>query len=238
MSALPDGLYSAIPQERVTALGKATGDDRDRLMSELPDWPIFSPGSLNAWLVFLGPSPGNSPGGSWDYDPLPSVGDAHPGVAEYSDRRGFWKRIREYACAVFPDLSPRDAYAATMVRNLDPNQSATAPQGEHMYPAAVQVVDVLDKLIRPRLVVALGGAREHTDRAFRDVANAKEWDSGVLYTARARGECRWFSLRGTWKSGEAFLYVSPTGVHPSMHHVSKEDTLRFLRQQSEAARRL
>ena len=119
-------------------------------MVGLPSWPVFSPGSLNAWLVFLGPSPGNSPGSSWNYDPLPSVGGAHGGVAEYVDRRGFWNGIRKFARTIFPELSPTDVYAATMVRNLDPEQSATGPTGGHMYPAAIQVTEVLGKLIRPR----------------------------------------------------------------------------------------
>ena len=236
--ALPLGFYNAQPQERVAALYQTTSNLRDNLMTGLPDWPIYSPGSLNAWLVFLGPSPGNSPGGLWNYDPLPSFGRAHGGVAEYRDRRGFWNGIREYARAIFPELSPANAYAATMVRNLDPKQSATAPTGGHMYPAAVQVTEILGRLVRPRLVIALGGARKHTDKAFQNVASINHMDSGTLYTAKKGNECRWFSLKGSWHTGEPFLYVSPTGIHPSLAHVSRQDSLRFLDQQSKVARSL
>ena len=237
--ALPLGFYSAQPQERVTALYQAPSNLRDDLMAGLPDWPIYSPGSLNAWLVFLGPSPGDSPGGPWNYDWLPSLGRAHGGVAEYRDSRGFWKGIREYACAIFPELSPDDAYAATMVRNLDSKQSATAPTGGHMYPAAIEVTKILGKLVRPRLVIALGGARKHTDKAFqKNWASISHMDSGTLYTAKKGNECRWFSLRGSWHTGEPFLYVSPIGIHPSLAHVSKQDSARFLDQQSKVARSL
>lgn len=237
-SDLPSGFYSAVPQERVAALGHATHDLRKTLMTGLPSWPVKSPGSLNAWLVFLGPSPGNSPGASWDYDPRPSVGGAHGGVAEYVDGNGFWNGIREFAHAIFPELSAADSYATTMVRNLDTKQSATAPTGKHMDAAAVQVADVLGKLIRPRLVIALGGARKYTDQAFRRVRGAKDLDSGRLYTAKAHKERKWFSLVANWESGDPFLYVSPTGIHPSLSHVSRGDTLTFLRKQSKAARSL
>ena len=235
---LPSGFYSAVPQERVAALGHATGDLRDVLMAGLPSWPKMSPGTLNAWLVFLGPSPGASPGDSWNYDPVPSVGVAHGGVAEYEDRNNFWKGIRLFARTIFTELSPADAYAATMVRNLDPKMSATAPTGKHMDTAALQVIDVLGKLIRPRLVIALGGARKHTDRAFRKLPGARDWDSGTLLTARKGLERGWFSLTANWESGDAFLYVSPKGIHPSRRHISREDTLDFLRQQSKVARSL
>ncbi len=238
MTDLPTGFYAPAPRDRVTALGYATGELRSLMMDGLPQWPLYSPGSLNAWLVFLGPSPGFSPGDAWGYDPLPSVGRAHPGVAEYLDTNGFWNGIRQYARTIFPELKPADAYAATMVRNLDPQQSATAPTGGHMYPAAVQVVDVLDKLIRPRLIVALGGARKLADRAVQENTNAANLDSGVLYTAKSGDERAWFSLAGNWESGEPFLYVSPSGIHPSLRHISEADSLGFVRSQSDAARGL
>ena len=130
---------------------------REALVSQVPQWPAMSPGSLNAWLVFLGPSPGNSPGEPWNYDPNSSIGCAHPGVSEYVDRRGFWNHIREYARAVLYELGANDAYAATMIRNLNPTQSATATRDWRMYIAAREVVEVLGKVIRPRLVIALGG---------------------------------------------------------------------------------
>ena len=235
---LPPGFYSAVPQERVVALSHTTSDLRELLMAGLPSWPRLSPGSLNAWLVFLGPSPGNSPGGSWIYDPLPAVGGAHSGVAEYVDRNNFWNGIRLFARTIFPELSPIDAYAATMVRNFDPEQSATAPTGRHMYSSALQVTEILGKLIRPRLVIALGGARVHSYRAFRRLPSAKDLDCGTLFTARTGNKREWFSLVANWESGDAFLYVSPSGIHPSRPHVSHEDALKFLRHQAKVARAL
>ena len=235
---LPSGLYSAVPQERVFALAHITGAMRKSLMGGLPSWPVMSPGSLNAWLVFLGPSPGNSPGGTWDYDSRPSVGGAHGGVAEYVDSNGFWDGIREFARVIFPELSPADAYAATMVRNLDTEQSATAPAGKQMGSAALEVVHALGKLIRPRLIIALGGARKYTDPAFKKMSGARDLDSGRLFTAISGRERKWVSLVAHWESGDQFLYVSPSGIHPSLPHVSRDDTVKFLRKQSEIARSL
>ena len=235
--SVPPGFYSAVPQERVVALGHATSALRKVLMRG-HGWPTMSPGSLNAWLVFLGASPGDSPRLPWNYDPLPSVGVAHGGVAEYVDGKGFWNGIREYARTIFPELCPADAYAATMVRNLVPEQSATAPTGKRMPAAALQVAEVLGELIRPRLVIAIGSAREHTDRVFRKLPGAKEMDSGTLHTSKSCFTREWFSLTANWESGDAFLYVSPTGIHPSRRQLSREDTLDFLRRQSEVARAL
>ena len=236
--AIPDGLYSAEPEERVAALGEVSSDLRESLMAGLPSWPTMSPGSLNAWLVFLGPSPGGSPGGDWYYDALPSIGGPHGGVSEYVDGNNFWDGIREFARTVFPELCPTSAYAATMVSNLTPEQSATGPTGQYMSCAAIQVAEVLGQLIRPRLVIALGGARRYTDRSFRDLPCTREFDCGVLLTSQARAERRWFSLKSYWPSGEPFLYVSPAGIHPSLFHVSKVDTLKFLDLQSKVARTL
>ena len=238
LKGIPSGFYSSVPQERVTALKRTTTEQRTTLMEDLPDWPMKSPGSLNAWLVFLGPSPGNSPGGDWDYNPLPSIGGPHLGIVEYVDRKGFWKSIQEYARTIFPELRPIDAYAATMVRNLVEEQAATGPDGPHMYVAADQAVEVLDRRVRPRLVISLGKARKFTDPAFLKMTNSKHQDSGTLFSSKARNKHKWFSLTGEWETGEAFLYVSPVGIHPSRKQISCSDTLDFLLHQSNVARSL
>ena len=235
---LPSGFYSPVPSERVNALKVTTEEHRALLMEGLPDWPVMSPGSVNAWLVFIGPSPGNSPGRPWCYDPLPSVGESHPGVSEYVDTRNFWNRIRQFVRQIFSELEPAEAYAATMVRNLHHERSATAPKGGFMAAGADEVFCVLDRLVRPRLIVSIGGARRYTDEAFRHKPGIREFDSGVLYSSIKRNELEWFSLSGTWKSGVPFLYVSAKGIHPSRIHVSMGDILMFLRNQSEEARLL
>ena len=237
LESIPSGLYSAVPEERVHALNHTTSEQRTTLMTGVPEWPMMSPGSLNAWLVFIGASPGISPGGDWNYDPLPSIRGPHPGVSEYEDENDFWNRIREYARTILPELRPNDAYAATMVRNLDENQTPPIPRdGRKMYPAANQVVQVMSKLIRPRLVISLGSARKFTDSAFCQIASEKH--SGTLFTARTGKRREWFSLMGNWESGDAFLYVSASGIEPSMRQVSLEDTLDFLHDQSRVARSL
>ena len=163
---------------------------------------------------------------------------AHGGVSEYVDGKRYWKTIRLYARTIFPELSPIDAYAATMVRNLTSIQSATAPAGPLMHSAAREVSKILGALVRPRLVLALGGARKYTDPVFEGMPGFREIGRDVLFTSCSKAERPWFSLSSRWPSGDQFLYVSPAGVHPSIPHVSKEDTLEFLDQQSKIARAL
>jgi hypothetical protein len=231
----PSGFYSAEPRERVAALRGTTLELR-RLLLEGVNWPRYSPGTLNAWLVFLGASPGASPKGTWDYDPLPAVGGAHPGVAEYQDAKGYWDGIRLFARTILSDMTPSDAYMATMVRNLDDRQSALGPRGSRMYQAARDVSDVLDRIVRPAMVVALGSVRTYTDRVFAEWPRARARNSGCLRTALRGVERRWSSVSGFWSTGELFLYLAPSGIHPSLFHVSREDTLRFLSQQAHIVR--
>lgn len=236
---IPPKFYSPLASERVLALKEATEKLRDSILDEKKIvWPMYSPGTLNAWLTFIGPSPGNSPGAPWRYDPRPSVGGSHLGVSEYQDKNNFWKRIRQYSRKILADLPTKEAYAQTMVRNLDPKQAAVGPKGSYMAKAAIEVISILANVNRPVLVMPLGGAREYCDSAFQDNAETKLFDSGVLYTSKSRKECPWFSLVGTWPSGEKFLYVSATGIHPSLRHVSEVDTFKFLTDQAKVANTL
>ena len=236
---LPTGFYSPIPKERVAALSQATPELRDNLMQGLRPWPRKSPGSLNAWCVFLGPSPGVS-GKNWNYCWLPSVGGAHPGISEFEDTKGFWENgIRPYARAVFPKLNSDDAYAATMVRNLVSDQSAEAPKDRaRMREGARLAIEALNKLVRPRLVIAFRDAGRYTTRIIEDMPGSTDFKAGSLYSSKAAREHRWRSIRGVWESGEEYLYVCAVGIHPSRPQVRYEDRLKFLRHQSKTARSL
>jgi hypothetical protein len=234
VAKLPFGFYSADPRERIAALRGPTLEllELRRQLLEGVNWPRYSPGTLNAWLVFLGASPGASPGKlPWDYDPRPAVGRAHPGVAEYQDAKGYWDGIRLFSRTILSDMTHSDAYMATMVRNLDDAQSAVGPRGSRMKQAARDVSDVLDRIVRPAMVVALGSVRTYTNQVFAEWPRARARNCGCLRTAK-RGDSRpWFSLSGFWSTGEPFLYLAPSGIHPSLRHVSLEDTLMFLSQQ-------
>ena len=224
---LPPNLYSPLASERVLALKEATLTLRDRIFGENSIvWPKYSPGTINTWLTFLGPSPGNSPGKPWLYDPKPYIGGAHPGVSEYQDKKNFWKRIRQYSRKIFSELAAEDAYAQTMVRNLDPQQAAIGPKGHHMTKAAIEVVDILANVNRPKLIISLG-ARDYCDPAFQSYAETLSYNSGILYTSKSPDERPWFSLAGKWPTGEKYLYVSANGIHPLLSHVSEEDTFNF-----------
>jgi hypothetical protein len=232
----PQGFFGITASERVAALRATSAPYRDVLLSGVR-WPRMSPGGLNAWLVFIGPSPGASPGhAAWDYDPRPSIGGPHPGLSEYEDANGFWAGIRAFARAVFPDVAVGDAYALTMVRNLDEELAAVGPKGSHMVKAAANVVGDLGRIVKPRLVVAIGGARKYCDDAFRDIAHTIPHRSGLLFTALKRHQRSWSSRVGVWPGGQKYLYVSPSGIHPSLPHVSQPDAIEFLTMQAEQAR--
>src|SRR5688500_2077885 len=91
----------------------------------VPDtWPAFWTGVSNPWLVFLGPSPGNSPdkaqaiGGPR----APTLGAPHPHVETYIDSNGFWERIREWTHRSFALAGvfdkPADSLSSVLVGNV------------------------------------------------------------------------------------------------------------------------
>lgn len=104
-----------------------------------------------------------------------------------------------------------------------------------MRTAARQVVDVLDAVIKPVLIIALGGVRPYSDRAFGSLRGVRVVSRGVLHTSIKRQERPWSVSRGTWRSGHPFLYVSASGIHPSLPHVSQEATSQFLGELSHQA---
>ena len=228
-------LYSDNPKQRVDSLSIITCKEKRRILNTIDHkWPKYSPGSINSWLVFLGSSPGVSPGEPWNYAHEPTRGKAHPGVSEYKDARGYWDGIRQFSKATFFDLSEEDAYSMTMVRNFDSTPSPSGPKGKHMLAAGKTAYEDLNKVVKPKLVIALGSVRKYADKLF----GKEEVRCGVLYTARKRRERKWTAKKGSWSTGETYLYVTISGVHPSLYHISKEDTLELMKEISNEAREL
>jgi len=229
-------MYSPNPKERYKEFLKISASQKRKLLSKIPPWPMYSPGTINAWLVFLGASPGDSPGEKpWDYDHNPTTNKPHPGVSEYKDSRGYWDGIRLYSEKIFYDLTPDQAYSLTMVRNFDPTQASVAPTGNNMKKAAKEVYQCFDTVIKPRLIIALGGVRNYSDPIFIGKSE-EEFSGGFLFTSNKRGKRKWSATRGTWSTSEKWLYVTASGIHPSLQHVSKEDILNFFSKISNMAR--
>ncbi len=141
----------------------------------VPDeWQPFWSGVANPWLVFLGPSPGNSPGqsGAAIGCRLPTLGAPHPHVEYYVDSNGFWTRIREWShqafllAGVFRDRN--DSLSSILVGNIlsvsQGDSGKIAISDLHgAVPCAAKnirwlqprVVVTMDKRISKALVVAL-----------------------------------------------------------------------------------
>ncbi|TBV69761.1 hypothetical protein [Pseudoxanthomonas winnipegensis] len=140
-------------------LAAAKVTDRPPVMPE--EWPLFWHGVSNPWLVFLGPSPGNSPGEANQRWPgAPTLGAPHPHVEEYVDSNGFWERIRSWTTRsfaladVFTD--PDDALSSVLVGNVLDTSAGDAsklPKDElrQGLPRAARMI----RWLQPRLVVTM-----------------------------------------------------------------------------------
>lgn len=67
------------------------------------NWPKYWWGVSNAWLVFVGPSPGNSRSNpiNWQTEKYPTIGKPHPHFINRIDSTGFWPRIRQWTTNSF-----------------------------------------------------------------------------------------------------------------------------------------
>jgi hypothetical protein len=95
---------------------------RRALAERAADWPPYSPGSLNAWLLLVTTKPP-----SWR-DPLLlwpeatlTLGAAHEGFF-YPDPLGFWAEVRRWTVELFrpqlPHVSMADALALTTLLHV------------------------------------------------------------------------------------------------------------------------
>ena len=129
----------------------------------LPEaWPAFWTGVSNPWLVFLGPSPGNSPGKEQASGGrrAPTLGVPHPHVEAYFDSNGFWERIREWShrsfaiAGVFDE--PVDSLSSILVGNIlatsaGDSRKLDASDLRAGIPPAAKII----RWLQPRLVVTM-----------------------------------------------------------------------------------
>src|SRR3954470_10897182 len=96
--AIAGDLYASDPVERLRAARDQGRRARRALVERVPDnWPPYSPGSVNAWLLFVTTKP---PAWQddlvlWQERPL-TIGEAHEGFF-YPDPLGFWAEIRKWS---------------------------------------------------------------------------------------------------------------------------------------------
>lgn len=126
-------------------------------------WPRHWFGTVNAWLLYLGPSPGNSPGRpiNWQRDQFPTVGAPNEHFRTYEDGSGFWRRLRAWTGAGFraAEIFDGDSDAAlgmAMLGNVVETFAGdaariTTPELERGMPTAARCIS----LIQPRLIVPM-----------------------------------------------------------------------------------
>lgn len=100
-----NNLYSNILQERINAIKELNSNDETIFLKSVHAvWKEYWFGSPNAWIAFIGASPGNSPGGEYEKMQLPSFLKACDHF-NYDDKRGFWKTIKEYSEFIVDDIA-------------------------------------------------------------------------------------------------------------------------------------
>ena len=107
-------LYADDPAGRVAAAARLSPRQRKHLLRDAGDWPAYSPGSINAWLLLVTTKPP-----TWR-DPIvdwieagPALGAAHEGFF-YPDPLGFWAELRHWA-SVIVGVGLIDALTVTTV---------------------------------------------------------------------------------------------------------------------------
>lgn len=160
-----DLLYSPNPRLR-WEYAKARAGVLDKEIAErFEDWPRYWWGVANAWLVFVGPSPGH--GGStrsinWEKDRFPTLGKSHEHFRTQVDhKRGFWNRLREWTIesyslsGVFIDDNEAALGSVLLANVLDTSEGESKKiSTESLQKAMPRVVTNLE-LVRPRLIVPM-----------------------------------------------------------------------------------
>ena len=100
-------LYSADPEDRLTAARAQSKRATKALTERVGDWPPNAPGSLNAWLLLVTTKEPvwRDPLVTWQDRPL-SLGTPNQGFY-YPDPMGFWAEVRKWVVALFRLRHPR-----------------------------------------------------------------------------------------------------------------------------------
>jgi hypothetical protein len=126
------GLYASEPARRLDSARALRGRARKKVLARTPPWPPDSPGSCNAWLLFVTTKPPSwrDPLHPWVERPL-TIGEPHDGFL-YPDPIGFWDEIRRWAVELFrlqqPTWSTSESLSLTTLVHVggDPSQLAVA----------------------------------------------------------------------------------------------------------------
>ena len=191
-------------------------------------------GSLNSWIVFIGPSPGCSPSTSNRLNDLldtafhhrnPVLGYPHP-TLYYPDSAGFFNEIREWVNGAYNSAGyfnkTRDEFGALssfMMLNLtkEPRGSSKNVSHESMALGATRFWQDVAPVIRPRLIVSLTRGDPSVFDILRSAATRIGLGSESLPATKLSRYYLPNALVHT-KSGEPIL-MATVPTHPS--HVQR-----------------
>ncbi|HVW85881.1 MAG TPA: hypothetical protein VHB50_14425 [Bryobacteraceae bacterium] len=174
-------LWSDNPVERLRAarMPDVVLDWPSRIGASAPmrPWPYGMPTSINPFVVFVGPSPGNSPPrhnpihqAGMPY-PLPTAGDAHPGLY-VPDTRRYWHRVRNLGALLIrshaAEISEPEAHALTGQLNLGIGHFGKAKAAPLEPDYCRWVPETLLGQLKPAIVILVGLASLLTRNQSRD----------------------------------------------------------------------
>jgi len=138
-------LYSSDPAARRGAAQGAGRMARRALKRRAGNWPAYSPGTVNAWLLLVTTKP---PAWRdtlvlWPED-SPTLGEPPHGFF-YPDPLGFWTEVRRWATVLTrlcrPEFSTSDALAVTTLLHVGTDQERLTWARDLMRPRVVLFLD-------------------------------------------------------------------------------------------------
>lgn len=155
-----DELYSQLPNARLSAALEV--GDFSVITNEIASIkPYFWFGSGNAWLVFLGSSPGGSPPkgkedkSNYKSEILFSKASNH--FEQTKDGTGFWNKIVDYTKTLFPEIeNNNDLFRLILAGNLVDNMEGKSKNldKEDLKFGAVDSFKVMS-IVRPKVIICL-----------------------------------------------------------------------------------
>ena len=224
-------LWSDDPAERFAAAQELTltagWPERIAASAPVTPWPYGMPTPINPFVIFLGPSPGNSPpvgdAAHQRGDPysLPSVGVAQSGI-HVRDGRHYWDRIRDLGTMIIqahaPGISEIEAHALIGQLNLGTGQFGEAKNAAFESEYCAWVPEVIVDHLRPAYVILLGLgshlAGSGFDPRFRLAIDWNRPDKAFVFASYQRAKYQFRVWRRQKTDGKNIMLVQ-WPQHPS-----------------------
>jgi hypothetical protein len=202
-------LFSPRADDRLRTARAASKRARKVLEKRVTDWPPYSPGAINAWLLLVTTKPPvwRDPFVIWPDGPL-TLGEPHEGFF-YPDPMGFWAEVRRWSLELHrlanPTWGTPDALSVTTLLHLGEERERL---GRALDLSAPRLVLFLDEPSWAR-----SGLQVRTEPHYiHDPHRPKQ-----VY-------------EGFWGHGEDGTVVGKAPQHPSTHNLYRwDDMLGFLR---------